>query len=72
MQDDIMGSAVPPDEDVKTASHEHMNRPGVTNGVPDQISEGDSTGSPPNQRGDAETAAGKAGEGDETGGGSGS
>ena len=72
MQDDVKGSAVSPDEDFKTASHEHMNRPGITNGVPDQISEGDSAGSPPNQRGDGETAAGKAHGRDQTGGGSGS
>lgn len=72
MQDDTMASAVSPDDDVKTASHDHMNRPGVTNGVPDQISEGASIGRPPTERGDAESAAGKAGEGDKTGGGAGS
>ena len=57
MQDDTYGSAVQPDDATKTASHDHMNVPGMTNGVPDQLDEAKPTGAPPNQRQDAETAA---------------
>ena len=61
MQDDTKGSAVQPDDDVKTASHDHMNGPGMTNGVPDQIDQGDARGRPPSEREGSESAAGKTG-----------
>ena len=65
MQDDTTGSAVPPDEDTKTASHDHMNGPGMTNGVPDQLGDGEAKGSPPNQRQEGEAAAADDGSGGE-------
>ena len=61
MQDDTKGSAVGPDDDVKTASHDHMNGPGMTNGVPDQIGDGTAKGSPISDREGSESAAGKDG-----------
>ena len=67
MQDDTRGSAVQPDDDVKTASHDHMNGPGMTNGVPDQMHQGDAKGRPPTDREGSESAAGKTGPDDASG-----
>ncbi len=38
-------------------SHEHTNRPGMTNGVPDQAHEGEAAALPHDERHDAEKAA---------------
>ena len=40
--------------------HEHMNGPGVTNGVPDGINQEDATGSPNSDRQQTETLGGEA------------
>ncbi|MCQ8240976.1 hypothetical protein [Rhizosaccharibacter radicis] len=42
--------------------NEHMNRPGVTNGVPDGTSTDEGMASPSSDRQDTETAPGRAGE----------
>ena len=48
----------PPDTDAPPPSHDHINRPGVTNGVPDQANEAQPTGSPSNERHETETRSG--------------
>ena len=40
--------------------HEHMNGPGMTNGVPDAASQGDATGGPSSERQETETLGGVA------------
>lgn len=42
-------------------SDEHMNTPGVTNGVPDEMGQGTATGAPDTSRHDTETAGGDTG-----------
>lgn len=61
MQDDTKGSAAPLDPDAKTASHDHMNGPGMTNGVPDQINQGEASAKPGSERQGSENAAGDPG-----------
>ena len=40
------------------AAHDHINGPGMTNGVPDQMDEAEATGGPGSDRQKSETAAG--------------
>ena len=55
MQDDTR--ARPPQATDLPASHEATNRPGMTNGVPDQAHEGDSRAMPHDDRHETEKAA---------------
>ena len=54
----------PPEEAPKgppPQSHEQINGPGMTNGVPDQVSDDDAKAYPDSDRKDTEAAGGKAG-----------
>ncbi len=46
----------PPDE---PGGHQETNRPGMTNGVPDETQQGSSTAHPTSDREQSETAAGQ-------------
>lgn len=62
MQDDDSTTAAPPASDAPPSSHDHMNRPGMTNGIPDQLDEGKAKGGPGDDRQQSETAAAKNGD----------
>jgi hypothetical protein len=66
MQDND-STAAPPASDAPPSSHDHMNRPGMTNGVPDQLSDAQATAVPHDDRQHAETAASKDGDDPEGG-----
>jgi hypothetical protein len=63
MQDDNKGSAAPLDPNATPASHDHLNGPGMTNGIPDQLGEGDAKARPTDDRQGAETVPAKDGAG---------
>ena len=58
MQDEGRRPAEPLDERTPP-SHPETNRPGMTNGVPDEAHEGESKGLPHDERTDVEKAAGE-------------
>ena len=60
MQQDSKQPEPAPEAD-QPPSHEHTNRPGMTNGVPDEAHEGESLALPHDERHDAEKAAAKSG-----------
>lgn len=63
MQDEKPKPTAPLDPDAVPASHDDLNQPGMTNGVPDQLSDAKATGRPGNERQDSEGAAGADGSG---------
>ena len=70
MQDDDKKPLASPDQDAAPSSHDQMNRPGMTNGIPDQANDAQATGGPHDDRQQSETASTDTK--DETEGGSGS
>jgi hypothetical protein len=56
MQDDNRRTAEPLDPGAKPPSQDEMNRPGMTNGVPDQANEAESKGRPTDERKQSEVA----------------
>ncbi len=56
MQEQDKPPAAPPDPETP-ASHAHTNGPGMTNGIPDQMGEGEATALPHDERTGGETAA---------------
>lgn len=67
MQDDQTGSSAPLQDNSTPASHEHINRDGMHNGVPEAADEGQSTGMPHDERRQGETAGQTGGQDDDRG-----
>ena len=61
MRDDDTRPAESLDPDARTASHDHVNQPGMTNGIPDALQEGISKSYPHSEREKGEIAGGGAG-----------
>ncbi len=58
MRDDDTRPTENPDLDARTASHEHVNQPGMTNGIPDTLEQGISKSYPHSDREKSEIAGG--------------
>ncbi len=63
MRDDDTRPTETIDPDARTASHEHVNQPGMTNGIPDALEQGVSKSYPHSEREKSESAGGGAGGG---------
>ena len=70
MQDDDKKPTESLDPDARTSSHDQLNRPGMTNGIPDQASDAQATGRPRDERQQSENAATNADGGSDSGSGS--
>ena len=60
MRDDDTRPTESLDPDARTASHEHVNQPGMTNGIPDALEQGISKSYPHSEREKSEIAGGGA------------
>ena len=60
MRDDDTGPTETIDPDAKTASHDDVNQPGMTNGIPDALEQDVSKAYPHSEREKSESAGGGA------------
>ncbi len=60
MRDDDTGPTETIDPDAKTASHDHVNQPGMTNGIPDALEQDISKSYPHSEREKSEIVGGGA------------